>query len=201
MALLVPVITGVLLLDGKLSRVDGFLMLGTFVVWLIAVVIEARKQQSAADDVFGEHRWWLIILSCIFGLAFLVFAGNLIVSGAEKLAISFGVDNFVIGATIVAVGTSVPELATTVIARLRGHDELSLGTILGSNIFNGIFIIAVLVIIRPVAVAWNEVAIALVFGFVALVFTYPNRLGFIERRRGVLLLVLYAAYLTAILQR
>lgn len=201
MALLVPVITGVLLLDGKLSRVDGFLMLGTFVVWLIAAVIEARKQQSAADDVFGEHRWRLIILSCIFGLAFLVFAGNLIVSGAEKLAISFGVDNFVIGATIVAVGTSVPELATTVIARLRGHDELSLGTILGSNIFNGIFIIAVLVIIRPVAVAWNEVAIALVFGFVALVFTYPNRLGFIERRRGVLLLVLYAAYLTAILQR
>lgn len=201
MALLVPVITGVLLLDGKLSRVDGFLMLGTFVVWLIAVVIEARKQQSAADDVFGEHRWWLIILSCIFGLAFLVFAGNLIVSGAEKLAISFGVDNFVIGATIVAVGTSVPELATTVIARLRGHDELSLGTILGSNIFNGIFVVAVLVIIRPVAVAWNEVAIALVFGFVALVFTYPNRLGFIERRRGVLLLVLYAAYLTAILQR
>jgi len=200
-ALLVPVITGVLLLDGKLSRVDGFLMLGTFVVWLIAVVIEARKQQSAADDVFGEHRWWLIILSCIFGLAFLVFAGNLIVSGAEKLAISFGVDNFVIGATIVAVGTSVPELATTVIARLRGHDELSLGTILGSNIFNGIFVVAVLVIIRPVAVAWNEVAIALVFGFVALVFTYPNRLGFIERRRGVLLLVLYAAYLTAILQR
>lgn len=196
-----PVITGVLLLDGKLSRVDGFLMLGTFVVWLIAVVIEARKQQSAADDVFGEHRWWLIILSCIFGLAFLVFAGNLIVSGAEKLAISFGVDNFVIGATIVAVGTSVPELATTVIARLRGHDELSLGTILGSNIFNGIFVVAVLVIIRPVAVAWNEVAIALVFGFVALVFTYPNRLGFIERRRGVLLLVLYAAYLTAILQR
>ena len=201
MALLVPVITGVLLLDGKLSRVDGFLMLGTFVVWLIAVVIEARKQQSAADAVFGEHRWWLIILSCIFGLAFLVFAGNLIVSGAEKLAISFGVDNFVIGATIVAVGTSVPELATTVIARLRGHDELSLGTILGSNIFNGIFIIAVLAIIHPVTVAWSEVAIALVFGFVALVFTYPNRLGFIERRRGVLLLVLYAAYLTAILQR
>jgi len=200
-ALLVPVVTGVLLLDGKLSRIDGFLMLGTFIVWLIAAVIEARKQQSAADDVFGEHRWGLIILSCIFGLAFLVLAGNLIVAGAEKLAISFGVDNFVIGATVVAVGTTVPELATTVIARLRGHDELSLGTILGSNIFNGLFIIAVLVIIQPVAVSWNEVAISLVFGFVALVFTYPNRFGFIERRRGVLLLVLYAAYLTAILQR
>jgi cation:H+ antiporter len=200
-ALLIPVITGVLFLDGELSRFDGLLMLGMFIVWLGAAVIEARKQRSAADEVLGEHRGWLVVLSCIFGFALLVAAGNLIVVGAREIAVSFGVDEFIIGATIVAVGTSVPELATTVIAKLRGHDEVGLGTILGSNIFNGIFIVAVAAIIHPIAVAWREVAVAVVFGFVALVFTYPSRTGLIERRRGILLLVLYVAYLATILQR
>ncbi len=200
-ALLIPIITGVLFLDGELSRFDGLLMLSMFLAWLVAVVIEVRKQRSAAEEVLGEHRRWLVVLSCVVGLAVLVAAGNLIVAGARGIAISFGIDEYIIGATIVAVGTSVPELATTVIAKLRGHDEVGLGTILGSNIFNGVLIIAVAAIIHPITVAWREVAITLVFGLVALVFAYPTRNGFIERRRGVLLLVLYAVYLATILQR
>lgn len=70
-ALLIPIITGVLLLDGELSRVDGLLMLGMFLAWLAAAVIEARKQRSAAQAVLGEHRRWLVVLSCVAGLAFL----------------------------------------------------------------------------------------------------------------------------------
>lgn len=200
-ALLIPVITGVLFLDGELSRFDGLLLLSMFLAWLVAAVIDARKQRSAAEDVLGEHQEWLVVLSCVAGLAFLIAAGNLIVVGARGLAISFGIDEFIIGATIVAVGTSVPELATTVIAKLRGHDEIGLGTILGSNIFNGVFIVAVAAIIHPITVAWREVAITLALGLMALVFAYPTPKGFIERRRGVLLLVLYVAYLATILQR
>jgi cation:H+ antiporter len=198
-ALLVPVITGVLCLDGELSRFDGILMLSLFLAWLVAAVIEARKQRTAAVEVLGEHRGWVTVVSCVVGLAFLIAAGNLIVIGARSIAVSFGIDEFIIGATVVAVGTSVPELATTVIAKLRGHDEVGLGTILGSNIFNGLLIVAVAAIIHPIAVSWREVAVTLVFGLVALMFIYPTRRGFIERRRGVLLLVLYAVYLATIL--
>ena len=198
-ALLIPVVTGLLFLDGQLSRLDGFLMLGMFLVWLAAAAIEARKQRSAAEQILGERRGWLIVLSCVAGLAFLIAAGDLIVAGARGIAVSFGIDEFVIGATIVAVGTSVPELATTVVAKLRGHDEIGLGTILGSNIFNGIFITAIAAIIHPITVPWREVAVTLAFGLVALAFTYPTRQGYIERRRGVLLLVLYAVYLATLL--
>lgn len=200
-ALLIPIMTGVLFLDGELSGFDGVLMLGMFIAWLVATIIEARKQRSAADEVLGERRGWRVALACVAGLAFLVTAGNLIVAGAKGIALSLGIEEFIIGAAVVAVGTSVPELATTVIAKLRGHDEVGLGTILGSNIFNGVFIVAVAAIIHPITVAWREVAVALVFGIVAMVFTYPARTGFIERRRGVLLLVLYAVYLATILQR
>ena len=199
-ALLIPVITGVLFLDGELSRLDGLLMLCMFFAWLVAAVIEARKQRSAAQAVLGEQRAWFAVLSCLAGLAFLVAAGNLIVAAARGIAISLGIDEFIVGATIVAVGTTVPELATTITAKLRGHDEVGLGTILGSNIFNGVFIIGVAAVIHPITVAWREVAIALAFGFVALVFAYPARNGFIERRRGVLLLALYVAYLATIMQ-
>jgi cation:H+ antiporter len=200
-AVLVPVITGVLFLDGTLSRIDGLLLLGMFLAWLIVVIIEARKQRSAAAEVLGERRGWLTILQCIIGLAFLMAAGRLIVAGAKGIAISLGIDEFIIGATIIAVGTSVPELATTVIAKLRGHDEVGLGTILGSNLFNGLLIVAVAALIFPVSVDWREVAVALIFGFLAVVCTFPTRRGFIERRRGALLLVLYVVYLATILQR
>ena len=200
-ALLVPVITGVLFLDGVLSRFDGFLMLSMFLAWLTAAVIEARKQRSAAEEILGEYRGWLAILSCVFGIAFLVAAGYYIVAGARGIAISFGIDEFIIGATIVAVGTSMPELATVVISKLRGHDEIGLGVILGSNIFNGLLIVPVAAIIYPISVSWREITVALVFGLLAVIFTFPTRQGFIERRRGVLLLVLYAVYLAAILQR
>ena len=199
-ALLIPIITGALFLDGELSRFDGLLMLSIFLTWLLTAIIEARKQRSAAEEVLGEHRGWLVLLSCLVGLALLVAAGNLVVAGARGIAIAFGIDEYIIGATIVAVGTSVPELATTIIAKLRGHDEVGLGTILGSNIFNGVLVVAVAAIIHPITVEWREVAITLVFGLVALVFTYPTRTGFIEQRRGILLLVLYAAYLAASLQ-
>jgi len=200
-ALLIPIITGALFLDGELSRVDGLLMLSLFLAWLAAAVIEARKQRSATEAVLGEHKRWLVVVSCIAGLTFLVAAGKLIVTGARGIAISFGIDEFIIGATIVAIGTSVPELATTVIAKLRGHDEVGLGTILGSNIFNGVFIVAIAAIIYPITIDWHEVAITLGFGLAALVFTYPTRQGFIGRRRGVWLLALYAVYLTIIFQR
>lgn len=200
-ALLVPVVTGVLFLDGRLSRLDGLLMLGMFVAWLGAVVVEVRRQKSAAGQVLGEPGGWPALLLAAAGMALLMLAGDLIAAGARGIALSFGISEFVVGATLVALGTSVPELATTLIARLRGHDEVGLGTLLGSNIFNGLFIVGIAAVIHPMAVRWQSMAVTLAFGIVAVVFTYPSRNGVIERRRGVLLLVLYAAYLTTLLQR
>ena len=197
-ALLIPIITGVLCLDGELSRFDGLLMLGMFFAWLTAVILEARRQRSAAAEVLGARRGWQSVLFCLAGLASLAAAGKFIVAGARGIAISFGIDEFVIGATVVAVGTSMPELATTLIAKFRGHDDVGLGTILGSNIYNGIFIVAVAALITPITVVWREVAMALAFGLAALALAYPAREGFIGRGRGILLLALYAVYLAFI---
>lgn len=199
-ALLVPALTGVLMLDGRLSRLDGLLLLGIFLAWLTAVIIEARRQRSAAGQVLGARRLRSSILLSLVGILLLVLAGRLIVRGATEIALSFGLDAFVIGATVVAVGTSMPELATTIIATLRRHDEVALGTILGSNIYNGLLIIAVAAIIHPIEVAWHEIAVTLGLGILVVACSCPTARNFIERRRGVLLLALYIIYVVIILQ-
>lgn len=199
-AFFIPIITALMFLDGTISRLDGVIMLCVFFVWVGATIMEVRKQRSAADEVLGSHGRLRIIAACLAGLVFLIFAGNFIVTGARGIAIAFGIQEFVIGATIVAVGTSVPELATTLIAKLRGHDEVGLGTILGSNIFNGLFIVSIAAIINPITVSWREVVVALTFGLITLFPVFPPRNGELGRRRGLLLLVLYLVYLAVILQ-
>ncbi|HOC39725.1 MAG TPA: calcium/sodium antiporter [Thermodesulfobacteriota bacterium] len=199
-ALVVPILLGLLLLDGRLSRIDGAFLMAVFLVWLVAAIIEAMRQRSAVEEVLGESKALLSVVFSIGGLALLVVAGRLIVAGAGNIARAYGIDDFVIGATVVAIGTSAPELATTVIAKLRGHDEIGLGTILGSNIYNCLFIVATASLLCPIEVAWREAALALIFGLLSVAFVFPSRRSFIERRRGVLLLVLYAAYLVAVLQ-
>jgi len=199
-AVLAPMLTGLLFLDGELSRLDGVILLGVFLAWLTATVIEVRKQRRTASDIPGESRHAMAVLLCVGGMALLMAAGYLIVAGARGVAAMFGIDEFIVGATLVALGTSTPELATTIVAKLRGHDEVGLGTIVGSNIFNNLFIVAVAATIHPISVAWREVAVALGFGLLALALCYPPGHGFIGRGRGFLLLVLYAAYNATLFQ-
>lgn len=198
-ALLAPLLTGVLLLDGELSRLDGMLMAAVFAAWLVATVLEARRQRSSIEEVLGGQRLWVALLHGTAGLALLGFAGTLIVDGARGLALAWGMDEFIVGATVVALGTTAPELATVLAAKLRGHDDVGLGTILGSNIFNGLCIIPLAAAIHPIAVGWQEVAIALGFGALSLACTFPGRSGVIGRLRGGVLLALYAAYVVALL--
>jgi cation:H+ antiporter len=198
-AMLAPCLLAVLAFDGVLSRVDGFMLLGVFVTWLIATILEARQQRSAAEHVLGEYHAGRAMWACLAGLALLIVAGRLIVTGAIGVAHAFGLGEFVIGATVVAVGTSMPELATAVIAKLRGHDELGLGTVLGSNIFNGLWIVAVAAIITPITVSWQTVGIGLGFGVITVAFLFPGRDGLLTRKRGALLLALYMVYVATIL--
>lgn len=198
-ALLVPLLLAALAYDGTLSRADGVALLVTFVLWLTLTVIEAWHRRSAAEAVPGGTRPWLAFAQCAVGLGLLVAAGRLIVFGAQGIAAAFALDAFVIGATLVAVGTSVPELATALISRLRSHDEVGLRTILGSNIFNGLFIIGVAATISPIRVSWNEVAVSLLFGLVTVAVVFPGHGGVIGRGRGLLLLALYVGYMLAVL--
>ena len=135
----------------------------------------------------------------VLGLGTLIAAGRLFVSGATGLAAALGVDTYVIGVLLVAIGTSLPELVTVILSRLRGHDDIGVGTLIGSNLFNGLAIVGVAGTIHPIAASLSEVALTLAAGVLALLLLLPNRSGRIVRTRGVLLSGLYAAFVWATL--
>jgi len=114
------------------------------------------------------------------------------------MAQALGIHAYVIGATVVAIGTSLPELVTTLLARWRGHDDIGLGTLLGSNLFNGLAIVGVTASIHPITVPVSEVAAVLGFGVLTVLLVLPAA-GFISRRRGGVLLLVYAVYVVATL--
>ena len=197
-ALAVPLVVGLLCLDGILSRVEGAILLALFLAWFAAVILEARRQRRVSGPTESASGLRAAVFGGV-GLVLLFAAGKLIVSGARGIAESFGITEFVIGATIVAVGTSVPELATAVIAKLRGHDEVGLGTLLGSNIFNGLWIVPVAATIYPIGFDRGEVAVALIAGLVSMLAVFPPARGLIGRGRGAALIAIYAGYLAAVL--
>lgn len=196
LALSVPVVTFALVLDGVLSRADGVLLLGVFGVWLILVIRQATKHRRGAVPAEGPMmrpvRAWLLALG---GLLALIVAGRLFVSGASGIAAVIGVHPYLVGATIVAVGTSLPELVTVLLSRVRGHDDVGLGTLLGSNLFNGLAIVGVTATIHPIRVPLGEVSVALAWGVLLVLLVLPIA-GAISRRRGVVLVVAYVGFVS-----
>lgn len=197
-ALLVPVLTAGLASDGSLSRADGALLLGAFAVWLVANIRSAlhHRSNSSAESLPSAKPLPALLLT-LLGLALLVAAGRFVVAGATGLARAFGMPPFFIGVTVVAFGTSVPELAAILAAARKGHQEVALGTILGSNLFNGLGIVGTAAAISPIAVVPGELHMGLITGFVLVGATYPTVEGILGRARGVALLTLYLGFLTA----
>ena len=194
-ALYAPLITAGVLYDGSLSRLEALVLLSIFLIWLILTVRDARRDRSSITLEEQGAPLWKSIFNVASGTALLALAGILVATSAPGIASSLGVSDFVIGATIVAIGTSVPEIAVVIIARFRQMDDIGLGTLIGSNLFNGLFIIPLASLIWPPEVDFQSAAIALAFGFLAvLVVSVPERI-LVLRTRGLVLLVLYVIHL------
>jgi len=122
----------------------------------------------------------------------------LVVGGATRIAGSFGIPPYLIGATPVVLGTSMPELATTLVAVFRGHDDVGVGTLLGSNVFNALFEVGVAATITPIVISGAALWIALAAGVVVVACVWPGRQQVLGRARGVALILL-SALTTALL--
>jgi cation:H+ antiporter len=201
-ALAVPVLMAVVLWDGWFSRVDAVILMSIFFLWLTLVVRHARRHAARNKEEIieaGRASLLKIILLVVAGLALLIGAAQFVVVGGKGVALALGWSPFVVGAVVVAVATGTPELATTIIARLRGHQDVGLGNILGSNVFNALFIASLAALIQPYAVKPPEIFPSLVFGIVTTLLILPSKGGVLGRWRGFVLLGLYAAYVAMML--
>lgn len=195
LALGVPLLTLWFVRDGVVSRGEGGLLLLVFALWLGFLIHATRTAAKMAPD---GHIWRSLLLGTV-GLAALVLAGRLFVTGATGIATTLGVNAYVIGATVVAIGTSLPELVTVLLSRLRGHDDVGVGTLLGSNLFNGLAIVGVAASIHPISAPPMEIAVALGMGITSLLLLIPGRSALIGRSRGLLLLAVYILFVATTL--
>ena len=187
-----------------ITFVEGVVLWIAFIAYLAYLFVMAKKgkeksEEETANDGKKKPLWLLAVLIAV-GAAMIVLGSNFAVDGASAIATAFGLSERFIGLTIVALGTSLPELVTSVTAAKKGNADIAIGNIVGSNIFNILFVVGTTALITPVAFAPNFLIDSLVgIGAAVLLWIGCFRKNQLGRPVGILMLVAYAAYFVYLL--
>lgn len=196
----VSVLLVALVLDGGISSLDGVVLALGFVAYVGYTVWAADREPGAVQTEFdsgipGQKSLWRDLLFFVLGLGGLILGADLMVEGAVRIARTVGVSHLVIGLTVVAVGTSLPELATSVLAAWRGNGDIAVGNVVGSSIFNILGILGVTALIEPlVTTSLTVVELVVLVGVAVLVLPLMRSSFTLSRTEGFGLVVLYAGY-------
>ncbi|MDC0470467.1 calcium/sodium antiporter [bacterium] len=193
-------VIGFLLMDGFLSFVDGSILLILLLLFLYYVFNESKKDNNLENEVSedinkdqSKGKTWLLL---IISLVILVSSARLVVWGGTNLALAFGVSDLIIGLTVVALGTSLPELAVAISSALKKQHQMIIGNIIGSNLFNSLGVLAIPGLILPFQipseVMSRDYIYMLIFTLLILIFSLKLRMN---RFGGLILLTILASYL------
>lgn len=190
-------------LSMELGRADGLILLAIFVgflIWMVRSALRARAQ--AGEEEYEVLPMWKCVVFIVGGVIAIKFGGDFVVDGASAIAARLGLSENLIGLTIVACGTSLPELVTSVVAAKKNELDMALGNVIGSNIFNILFVLGVAATISPIAFIMEnvvDIGILIAMSVVAWLFTATRQK--LERSEGALMLLIYAGYLVYICTR
>ncbi|MCZ6560090.1 MAG: calcium/sodium antiporter [Gammaproteobacteria bacterium] len=192
-----------MLVDGVLSALDGFFLIGGIAAYIFFSIYLARSEKKKIQDEFGEVvrdnllAWWKEILLVVIGMGMLIYGGKILVDSAVGFAGNFNIAPAIIGLTVIALGTSLPELATAMVASYRQHGDIAIGTAVGSNIFNILAIIGISATVAPLqmgAIKWPDLAVMLAVSLILIPLVVSRRQ--LERWEGAFLLVIYVVYVS-----
>ena len=185
-----------LALDQFLGRIDGIILLVGFAAFMTYTLMQAKKGQVEAVTDGKQLNPWLSVLYLVVGLAMLVAGSNLFVDSASSVAYALGISEGVVGLTVVAGGTSLPELATSVVAARKGQSAIAIGNVIGSNVFNILMILGLTATISPLQIQGiTTLDMAVMLLSVALVWLFSFTRFTVERWEGALLVGGYGVYL------
>ena len=195
------------LIGGSVGHLDGAILLVFFVVFLAIMLRAALKSRNEAKESKEENEivdipTWLCILYIIGGAIAIKFGGDGVVNGSKTLALSFGMSETLVGLTIVALGTSLPELVTSIVAARKNQLDMAIGNVVGSNIFNILMILGVAGAISPMTyLSVNAIDTIILVAFSAIVWLMCFIKKNLSRAQGIIMLILYVAYLAYIIIR
>lgn len=191
----------VTLIDGRLSRIDSVIFLIIFVAYMFILIRNALKNRTEEGDQKALS-WVKSIIFAVIGIAAIIIGGQLVVNNAKIIAASLGMSESLIGLTVVALGTSLPELVTSVVAAKKGESGIALGNAVGSSIFNILFILGMAGAIKPMtadADFFIDTAILIGVSVMMLIFAFTKRKT--GRLEGVIATLVYVAYTAYIIMR
>jgi cation:H+ antiporter len=196
--------------DSYLGRLDGIILLLGFAAFMTYTLLQVRKtgasnqpepsSQPEPSGQSGEKSVWVNVGWVVFGLVALVLGSNIFVDHASDLALALGISEGVVGLTVVAGGTSLPELATSVVAARKGQSAMAIGNVIGSNVFNILLILGLTATISPLAiegVTSLDMSVMLVSAVLVWLFSFTRYK--VERWEGAVLVIGYLAYLAWLL--
>lgn len=186
-----------------LGRIDGIIFLVLFAGFLMLMVHSAKKSRdSAGEEEYKTMPVWRLILCIIGGIAAIAVGGRMVVVGASDIAKTFGMSDNLIGMTIVALGTSLPELVTSVVAARKNEVDMAVGNVVGSNIFNILFVLGIASSISPIGFSMENIidtAVLIIMSGVVMLMCLPKKK--LMRWNGIVMLLMYSAYAVYIFVR
>lgn len=191
--IIISIILCLMIIDGKLSQLDGLILLIGMVTYIIVMIRIALKNR--VEEEVETHSLFKSAIYIILGLIAVIIGGDLVVDCASKIALMFGFSQNFVGLTIVAIGTSLPELVTSVVATRKGESALALGNAVGSNIFNILFILGMSATLSPLTVLSESIIDCLIMLFVAVtLYFFAKRNGKMDKKEGVIFVLMYIIY-------
>ncbi len=192
----------VFLLDTQLTRLEGALLVMLLLFYILFSIRQSRKYVDQETDkalVLQKTPWWITVLIFLVSCAGLTFGASLLVKSAAEMAQYFGISERVISITMVALGTSLPELVTSLIAAFKKEMEISLGNILGSNIMNIVSVLGITALIQPINTVREVLTIDIPWmigsALLLFLFMFPLRKGRITRIQGAIMFLAYTSYI------
>ena len=201
MMMFVSILLYVFTLNGWLTRTEGMIFIGLLVAYILFSVLKARgsKEHKIEEEQEDSMKWWVAVLIFLVSCAGLAFGADLLVKNVALIAEEFGISQRVISVTMVAVGTSIPEVATSVIAALRKETDISVGNIIVSNIMNILSVLGITSIISPIKVNAEisrfDIPWMLGISLLLLLLMLPASRARITRWEGSFMIVIYLLYI------
>lgn len=191
----------------EISRSDGIVLFLFFLMFMYSILISLRSTNTNEESIEPTEEITMLplnksIIYIIVGLFAIIFGGKFVVNSAVSIAIDFNISQTLIGLTIVSIGTSLPELVTSVTASRKGNSDIALGNVVGSNIFNILFILGTSSIISPISIAGENIIDGAILCILSLViFTMAITKKTVSRFEGIVILAIYISYTVYIIYR
>lgn len=206
--LIVSVLLLIFAFDKNISRIEGIIFLVIFVYFLYTTVKSAKNTEGSTslsdneiavsdNDIPTDTPMFKTIILSLIGIAGIIFGGDMVVDSATSIATMFGMSANLVGLTIVAVGTSLPEFVTSIVAIKKGETEIAIGNVIGSNIFNILLVLGLATAIFPIAIStFALIDIVFMVAITILLYLFMKKDNCLVKKHGFIFIILYIAYMT-----